>query len=155
MSTRPELRIPNNNPIIVSGYCCTSSPGAEFEMGEGVQAIPPDAEYFNEDAIQTSNYCVVLPPPSEGGWGGLTPSIPTVLCPKLVLIQTRRHVRPSSSRDHHLHTTDVLYRFPISLVPPLLGLRAPCGTIIPIPPTPGASQTKCRDASPVAPYSLF
>ena len=84
-------------------------------MGEGVQAIPPDAEYFNEDAIQTSNYCVVLPPPSEGGGGGLNPSIATVLCPKLVLIQTRRHDRPSSSRDHHLHTTDVLYRFSASM----------------------------------------
>ena len=113
--TRPEVRTPNNNPIIVSGYCCTSSPGAEFEMGEGVQAILPDAEYFNEDAIQTSNYCVVLPPPSEGGGGGLNPSIATVLCPKLVLIQTRRHDRPSSSRDHHLHTTDVLYRFSASM----------------------------------------
>ena len=40
---------------------------------------------------------------------------------KHVLLQTRRHERPRSSRDHHSNPTDVLYRFSTSAGPP--GIR--------------------------------
>ena len=44
--TPPEFRNPNNNAIIVS----ILPRGAEFGMG-GVQAIPPDAEFFNKKSM--------------------------------------------------------------------------------------------------------
>ena len=40
---------------------------------------------------------------------------------KLVLLQTRRHERHRSSRDHHFNPTDVLYRFTASMGTPEYG----------------------------------
>ena len=104
------------------------SPGYPIEGGARFclrqNRPPPSGRGYPELCLAKG----VSPPLSrQNKRGGWLPLLRHFFVPKLVLLQTRRQVRPRSSRDHHFNPTDVLYRSSSSMGVPEYGSAPPLG----------------------------